>query len=103
MCTYNAVRQVPKAILMMNDCLNPRGVWIMGADVEQASADWEKVENASDIFKVWNILSLFQGIGTVDQRDGRGLEATSRAMRVLSDVKIRYLRTSLVPFGSIWT
>ncbi len=74
---------------MMSDCPNPKGVWIMGACVEQASTDWQKVENASDIFAVWNILSLFQGIGTVDQRDGCGLGETSRALRILSDVKTR--------------
>ncbi len=62
----------------------------MGADVEQASADWQSVENAQDIFSVWDILALFQGIGTVDQRDGCGIEATSKALRVLSDVKLRF-------------
>ena len=83
-------------MLRMDDCLNPKGVCIMGADVEQASADWHMAENASDIFKVWNILSLFQGVGTVDQRDGNGLEATSRALRVLSDVKIRWSPSSFL-------
>ncbi len=62
----------------------------MGADVEQASADWQCVENAQDIFAVWDILAFFQGIGTVDQRDGCGSDATSKALRVLSDVKLRF-------------
>ena len=88
---------------MMNDCLNPNGVCIMGADVEQASASWQKVENARDIFAVWNILSLFQGIGTVDQRDGFGLGETSRALRILSDVKIRYPRVFLVSSASTYS
>jgi hypothetical protein len=75
---------------MKDDCLNPKGVWVMGADVEQASADWQGVENAQDIFAIWDVLSFFQGIGTVDQRDGCGSHATSKAMLVLSDVKLRF-------------
>ncbi len=75
---------------MKDDCLNPKGVCVMGADVEQASADWQIVENAQNLFAVWNILFFFQGIGTVDQRDGFGIHATSKAMRVLSDVKLRF-------------
>lgn len=76
-------------MLMMNDCLNPKGVWVMGADVDQAAVDWSSAEDAKDIFNVWNILSFFQGIATVDQRDGCGILATSRACRILDDAKVR--------------
>ncbi len=74
---------------MKDDCLNPRGVWVMGADVDKASADWPSVENSQDIFSAWGIMSFFQGICTIDQRDGGGMETTSKALRVLSDVKLR--------------
>jgi hypothetical protein len=72
-------------MLMMNDCLNPKGVWVMGADVDQAAVDWSSAEDANlkDIFNVWSILSFFQVIATVDPRDGCGIPATSRACRIL--------------------
>jgi hypothetical protein len=78
-------------MLMMKDCLNPKGVWAMGADVDQAAVDWSSAEDANlkDIFNVWNILSFFKVIATVDPRDGCGILATSRACRILDDAKIR--------------
>ena len=87
---------------MMDDCLNPKGVWVMGADVDQAAVDWSSAEDAKDIFDVWNILSFFQGIACVDQRDACGILATSRAFRILADVKIRCFKSSpdrkVIPF-----